>query len=227
MTLGLGPEEWQAVLVSLKVASVATLAMLPLAVLVAKVLARGPFPGHAALNIVVHLPLVLPPVVTGYALLLLFSPSAPLGRLLESAGLGLAFRWQGAALAAGVMAFPLMVRAIRLGFEAVDAGLVEAARTLGCSPLAAFWRVVLPLILPSLIAGVVLGFAKAMGEFGAIITFAASIPGETRTIPSAIYGFLQRPGSEGAVLRLVGVSVAVSVGALLCSEWMARRAARR
>ena len=220
--IDLPPEAWEALALSLRVSLAAVLVATPLAVLVAHVLARGRFPGRRLLEALVHLPLVLPPVVTGYALLLLFAPSGPLGGLVP-----VAFRWTGAALAAGVMAFPLIVRPIRLSLEAVDPGLEEAAATLGLSPAAVWRRVTLPLMAPGLLAGVTLGFAKAMGEFGATITFVGSIPGETRTLPAAIYAFLQVPGGEGAVRGLVLVAVAVSVAALVLSDVVARRLARR
>lgn len=179
------------------------------------------------LDAVVHLPLVLPPVVTGYALLLLFSRAGPVGALLEPLGLGLAFRWTGAALAAAVMGFPLMVRAIRLAIEAVDPKLEEAAATLGASPARVWATVTLPLIAPGILAGMTLGFAKAFGEFGATITFVASIPGETRTLPSAIYAFLQVPGADAPLRGLVLIAVAVAIGAVLVSNWLAPRVAAR
>ncbi|GGE19284.1 molybdate ABC transporter permease [Primorskyibacter flagellatus] len=222
-----GPEEWAAVLLSLKVAFWATLVSLPFGIGMALLLARGRFPGLGLLNVAVHLPLVLPPVVVGYLLLLALSPAAPLGSALASVGVVFAFRWTGAALAAAVMGFPLMVRAIRLAIEAVDPGLEQAAATLGASRLRVFATVTLPLALPGVLAGAVLAFAKAMGEFGATITFVSNIPGETRTLPSAIYAFLQQPGGDGAALRLVVVSVAVAVLAVLASEWLARRMMRR
>jgi molybdate transport system permease protein len=224
----LGPEEWQAVRLSLRVAFWATAASLPFGVLVALSLARGRFPGRHLLNVLVHLPLVLPPVVTGYLLLLTFGRRAPVGAWLEQTfGLVFAFRWTGAALAAGVMAFPLMVRAIRLSIEAADPGLEEAAATLGASRPWVFLTVTLPLALPGIVAGAVIAFAKAMGEFGATITFVSSIPGETQTLSTAVYVFLQVPGGEAAAFRLVLVSVALSVGALLVSEALAARATRR
>lgn len=220
--------EFAIVALSLKVAITATLMCLPLAILTAWALSRLEFPGKWALNIVVHLPLVLPPVVTGYALLLLFGRQGPIGGFLEAAfGVSIAFRWTGAALAAAVMGFPLMVRAIRLGFDSVDRGLEEAAATLGAPKVAVFWTVTLPLIAPGIFAGAILGFAKAMGEFGATITFVASIPGQTETLPSAIYSLLQVPGGESAALRLIMLCVAVSVGALALSELLAKRAAKR
>ncbi|WP_299678627.1 molybdate ABC transporter permease subunit [uncultured Roseobacter sp.] len=225
MTGWLGPDEWQAVLLSLKVSFWATLASLPLGLWVAYVLARRQFPGKQLLNGLVHLPLILPPVVTGYLLLISFGTQTPLGRTLEAMGIVFAFRWTGAALAAAVMAFPLMVRAMRLSIEAVDPKLEQAAATLGASRLWVFLTITLPLILPGVIAGAILAFAKAMGEFGATITFVSNIPGQTQTIPSAIYAFLQVPGGERAAWRLVVVSVVIAMGALLLSEWVARRAA--
>lgn len=214
-------------MLSLRVSFWATLAALPLAVWMAFVLARGRFPGKQLLNSAVHLPLILPPVVTGYLLLLLFGTKGPIGGALQQIGIVLAFRWTGAALAAGIMAFPLMVRAIRLSVEAVDPNLEQAAATLGASKLWVFATVTLPMILPGVIAGTVLGFAKAMGEFGATITFVSSIPGQTQTLPSAIYTFLQVPGGETAALRLTLVSIAVALSALLLSELLARRIAAR
>jgi molybdate transport system permease protein len=223
----LGPEEWQAVALSLRVSLWATVASLPLGILAAYALARWSFPGKQLLNGLVHLPLILPPVVTGYLLLLTFGTQGPVGGPLAELGIVFAFRWTGAALAAGVMAFPLMVRAIRLSIEAVDPRLEQASATLGASPPWVFATVTLPLILPGVVAGAILAFAKAMGEFGATITFVSNIPGETRTIPSAIYAFLQVPGGEDAAMRLVLVSVGVAMGALLLSEWIARRVAAR
>lgn len=223
----LGPEEWQAVTLSLKVSACATLLSLPLAMLAAHALARWQFPGRALLNGLVHLPLIMPPVVTGYVLLMLFGPAGSAGRVLQSLGLTLAFNWAGAALAAAVMGFPLMVRAIRLSIEAVDPRLEQAAATLGASRVWVFVTVTLPLILPGLIAGIILGFAKAMGEFGATITFVSNIPGQTQTIPSAIYAFLQVPGGETAAVRLVTISIVLALGALLLSESAARWAARQ
>jgi molybdate transport system permease protein len=223
----LGAEEWQAVALSLRVSLWATAASLPLGLFTAYALARWEFPGKQIVNGLVHLPLILPPVVTGYLLLLTFGPQGPAGRLLAEVGVVFGFRWTGAALAAAVMAFPLMVRAMRLSIETVDPKLEAAGATLGASPPWVFVTVTLPLVAPGVLAGAVLAFAKAMGEFGATITFVSNIPGETRTIPSAIYAFLQVPGGEGAALRLVAVSVAVAMGALLLSEWLARRVARR
>ncbi len=228
MTGWLGPEEWQAVALSLRVALVATVLSLPFGLLAAVALARWNFPGKGLLNGLIHLPLVLPPVVTGYLLLLAFGPQGPAGRVLADVfGVVLAFRWTGAVLAAAIMAFPLMVRAMRLAVEAVDPKLEEAAATLGASRGWVFATVTLPLIMPGLIAGAILAFAKAMGEFGATITFVSNIPGQTQTLPSAVYAFLQVPGGEAAAMRLVLISVAVSMGALLASEFLARRTVRR
>jgi molybdate transport system permease protein len=224
----LGPNEWAAIYLSLKVAVVAVICALPFAIGVAYLLARKRFFGRQLLNVLVHLPLVMPPVVTGYLLLVVFGVQGPVGRVLDQVfGITLAFRWTGAALAAAIMAFPLMVRAIRLGIEAIDPGLEDAAETLGASRWRVFGTVTLPLALPSILAGVVLGFAKALGEFGATITFVAAIPGQTQTIPSAIYGLLQVPNSGPAVISLVTVSIILAMGALLLSEWLAQRMARK
>ncbi|MEP2716515.1 molybdate ABC transporter permease subunit [Pseudophaeobacter sp.] len=223
----LGPEGWQAVTLSLKVSIWASLLTLPFGIFTAYALARWHFPGKQLVNGLVHLPLILPPVVTGYLLLLAFGTQGPLGSLLQPLGISFAFRWTGAALAAAIMGFPLMVRAIRLSIEAVDPKLEEAAATLGASPLWVFGTVTLPLILPGVIAGTILGFAKAMGEFGATITFVSNIPGQTQTLPSAIYAFLQVPGGESAALRLVLISVGVAMTALILSEILARRASKR
>ena len=190
-------------------------------------LARWSFPGKQALNGLVHLPLILPPVVTGYLLLLTFGTRGPIGSVLADWGIVFAFRWTGAALAAGVMAFPLMVRAIRLSIEAVDPKLEQAGATLGAAPLWVFLTVTLPMALPGIVAGAILAFAKAMGEFGATITFVSNIPGQTRTVPSAIYAFLQVPGGEDSAIKLVIVSVVVAMGALLLSELIGRRVAAR
>lgn len=225
--MDLPPEAWEALLLSLRISLVATICTLPFALWIAHLLARGRFAGRGLLDAATHLPLVLPPVVTGYALLLLFSRAGPFGSVLEPLGLGLAFRWTGAALAAGIMAFPLIVRPIRLAIEAVDPKLEEAAATLGASPLRVWATVTLPLAAPGLLAGVTLGFAKAFGEFGATITFAASIPGETRTIPSAIYAFLQVPGGAPGLRGLLAVAVIVAVGSVLASNWLAPRLAAR
>ena len=217
-------EDWIAIQLSLKVAAVATLASLPLGILVGFLLARGRFFGKSALDALVHLPLVLPPVVTGCLLLLAFGRKGWVGAPLDACcGIVFSFRWTGAALAAAVMGFPLMVRAIRLSIEAVDNRIEQAAGTLGASPVMVFLSVTLPLSLPGVLAGAVLGFAKALGEFGATITFVASIPGETQTIPAAIYGYTQSPGGENAALALSVVAVLISLGALVLSEWLARR----
>jgi molybdate transport system permease protein len=219
--------EIQAVTLSLWVATVSVVVSLPIATGVAFILARRRFWGHGLLNALVHLPLVLPPVVTGYLLLVAFGRQGIFGPVLEALGLQLAFTSAGAALAAAVMAFPLIVRAIRLALEAVDPKLEEAASTLGASPIRVFGFVTLTLILPGVLAGAVVGFAKALGEFGATITFVSNIPGETQTIASAIYALLQVPGQEAAVGRMIGLSVLLSVGALLLSEILARRMVRK
>lgn len=224
----LTPDEWRAVALSLRVSFWATLLSLPLGVLVAYALARWRFPGRQLLNGVVHLPLILPPVVTGYLLLMTFGRKGAVGQALESwFGLVFAFRWTGAALAAAVMAFPLMVRAIRLSIDAVDIRLEQAAYTLGAGRLSVFLTITLPLILPGVITGAILAFAKAMGEFGATITFVSNIPGQTQTLPSAIYAYLQVPGGEGRVALLVLISVSIAMVALLLSEWLGRWVARR
>jgi molybdate transport system permease protein len=226
--LALTPEERTAVLLSLKVAGVATLASLPVGLAVALLLARGRFWGKTILNGVVHLPLVLPPVVTGFLLLVLFGRRGPIGGFLaDHLGIVLSFRWTGAALAAAVMGFPLMVRAIRLSIEAVDRRLEAAAGTLGASPAWVFATITLPLILPGVVAGMILTFAKAMGEFGATITFVSNIPGETQTLPAAIYTFTQVPGGDAGAYRLTAISVGLSMAALIASEWLARRVDRR
>ncbi len=228
MTDWLSPDEWRAVTLSLRVSFLATLASLPLGLFVAYALARWHFWGKQVLNGLVHLPLILPPVVTGYLLLITFGRKGTIGQYLDSwFGIVLAFRWTGAALAAGIMAFPLMVRAIRLAIEAVDPRLEQAAGTLGASKVWVFATVTLPLILPGIIAGAILAFAKAMGEFGATITFVSNIPGQTQTLPSAIYAFLQVPGGEQNAARLVWIAVFIAMTALLVSEWLGRAVARR
>jgi molybdate transport system permease protein len=210
------------------VATVAMLASVPPGILIAYLLARGRFWGKSVLNGLVHLPLVLPPVVTGYLLLLAFGRRGPVGAFLaEHFGIVFSFRWTGAALACAVMGFPLMVRAIRLSIESVDRKLEAAAGTLGASPLWVFSTVTLPLILPGIIAGAILAFAKAMGEFGATITFVSNIPGETQTLPSAIYTFTQVPGGDEGALRLTLISIIISMLALIASEMMARRLGKR
>ena len=223
----LGPAEWAAIALSLKVSFWATLASLPFALWVAYLLARCDFFGKQILNAAVHLPLILPPVVTGYVLLLAFGAQAPVGQALAALGLGFAFHWTGAALAAAVMAFPLMVRAMRLSLEAVDPKLEDAARSLGAPPWAVFATLTLPLSLPGVLAGAILGFARAMGEFGATITFVSNIPNQTRTIPSAIYTFLQQPGGEQGALILVAVSIFIAILALVLSEILARALSKR
>jgi molybdate transport system permease protein len=226
--LDLTPDEWNAVRLSIKVATVAMVASLPPGILVALVLARGQFWGKTLLNGLVHLPLILPPVVTGYLLLLTFGKRGPAGAFLaEHFGIVFSFRWTGAALACGVMGFPLMVRAIRLSIEAVDRRMEAAAGTLGANPLWVFGTITLPLILPGLIAGAILSFAKAMGEFGATITFVSNIPNETQTLPSAIYTFTQVPGGDEGALRLTLISIIISMAALVASEVLARRVGRR
>ncbi|KQN34878.1 molybdenum ABC transporter permease [Sphingomonas sp. Leaf407] len=220
--------EWAIVALSLKIGGVAMLATLPVAYAIAWALARGRFPGRVLLDGIVHLPLVLPPVVTGWLLLLAFAPHGPVGRwLLAWFDASVLFRWTGAAIAAGVMALPLMVRAIRLSLEGVDRRLESVARTLGASRWQVFWSVTAPLSLPGVLAGMVLGFARALGEFGATITFVSNVPGETATLPLAIYSALQVPGAEASVVRLAGLSVALSLVALIVSEWLVRRGGRR
>ena len=225
--LRLSAEEWDAVRLSLWVASVAMLASLPFGIAIAWLLARREFWGKSLVNGLVHLPLVLPPVVTGYLLLLSFGTRGPIGSVLAEFGIVFSFRWTGAALASAVMGFPLMVRAIRLSIEAVDTKLEAAASTLGANRAFVFLTVTLPLIAPGIIAGMILCFAKAMGEFGATITFVSNIPGETQTVPSAIYSLIQVPGGDAGALRLTAISVAISLAALLVSEFLARRAGQR
>jgi molybdate transport system permease protein len=221
--LDLSPLELEALSLSLRVALWSVLTSLPVGLLVAWLLARREFYGKAALNAIVHLPLVLPPVVVGYLLLVLLGREGPLGRLLyDLFGVGLPFTWEGAALAAAVMAFPLMVRAMRLSLESVDQRLEAAARTLGARPIGVFVTITLPLMAPGIVVGALLGFARSLGEFGATITFAANIPGETRTLPLALYTLTQTPGGEAAALRLTVLSVALSLAALAASEYAAR-----
>lgn len=224
----LSPAEVDALLLSLRISLVATFVSLPLGLLVAWVLARRDFLGKSILDALIHLPLVVPPVVVGYLLLVLLGRNGPVGGVLYDAfGITVAFTWQGAAVAAAVMAFPLMVRAIRLSIEAADQRLETAARTLGAGPLRVFATVTLPQILPGILVGVVLAFARALGEFGATITFVSNIPGETRTLPLAIFGELQVPGTDEAVIRLVIISIAVAFAALIASEFLSRRISRR
>jgi molybdate transport system permease protein len=224
----LTPDEWTAIHLSIRIAVVATMVALPFGLAVAWLLARKDFWGKSLLDGIVHLPLVLPPVVTGYLLLISFGRRGPIGAFLDQHfGIVFSFRWTGAVLACGVMAFPLLVRAIRLSFEAIDRRLEDAAGTLGASPLQAFFTVTLPLALPGVIAGMVLCFAKALGEFGATITFVSNIPGETQTISAAIYTLTQVPGGDAAAFRLVVVAIVISLAALIASEWFARRAGLR
>ncbi len=224
----LSPQEWTAVALSLRIAVVATLVALPFGIAIATLLARKDFWGKSLLDAVVHLPLVLPPVVTGYLLLITLGRKAPVGAFLDQHfGIVFAFRWTGAALACGVMAFPLMVRAIRLSIEAIDRRLEDAAATLGANRVWLFLTVTLPLALPGIIAGMMLAFARALGEFGATITFVSNIPGETQTISAAIYTLTQVPGGDAAALSLVIVAVIISLAALIASEWFARRAHAR
>lgn len=218
------PEELTAIRLSLKVATVAALGSLPAGILVGWLLARTRFPGKALLDAIVHLPLVLPPVVMGYALLVTLGTQGSVGAFLqEHFGIVFAFRWTGAALACAVMGFPLMVRSIRLSLEATDRRLEQAASTLGAGPWRVFFTITLPLAWPGLVAGTVLAFAKALGEFGATITFVSNIPGETQTLSSAIYGLMQVPGGEAGIWRLAAVAVVISLAALLFSEWLVRR----
>ena len=224
----LSPDEWTAVRLSLKIAVTATAFGLPVGVLAAYALARWRFAGKALLDGFIHLPLVLPPVVTGYVLLLLFGRRGVFGAFLaDYLGIVFSFRWTGAALACGVMGFPLLVRPIRLSIEAIDRRLEDAAGTLGANPLWTFALITLPLALPGVLAGMVLGFAKAIGEFGATITFVSNIPGETQTISAAIYTLTQVPGGDAAAGRLVLISIALAFAALIASEWLSRRAAVR
>ncbi len=222
------PEEWTAIELSLRVAVVATLVSTPLGIAVAWLLARRNFWGKALLDALVHLPLVLPPVVTGYLLLLSFGRRGPVGEFLDHyLGVVFSFRWTGAALACGVMSFPLLVRPMRLSIEAIDRRLEQAAGTLGAAPWQVFFTVTLPLALPGILAGMIMGFAKALGEFGATITFVSNIPGETQTISSAIYSLIQTPDGDAAALRLVVISAIMAIGSLVASEVFARRALRR
>ncbi len=219
--------EWGIVALSLKVGGVAMLVTLPVAFALAWLLARVRFPGKVIVDAAIHLPLVVPPVVTGWLLLLAFGPNGPIGAWLQDwFGVTVLFRWTGAAIAAGVMALPLMVRAMRISIEAVDRRLENAARTLGAGPWRVFWTLTLPLSIPGVLAGAVLGFARSIGEFGATITFVSNVPGETQTLPLAIYSALQQPGADALVWRLSCVSVGLSLIALIASELLTRRAGR-
>jgi molybdate transport system permease protein len=224
----LSPQDWTAIALSLRVAAVSTVVALPFGIIIAMLLTRGSFWGKSLLDAVVHLPLVLPPVVTGYLLLLSLGRKAPLGAFLaDHFGIVFSFRWTGAAVACGVMAFPLLVRAIRLSIEAIDRRLEDAASTLGANHVWSFTTVTLPLALPGIIAGMMLAFARALGEFGATITFVSNIPGETQTISAAIYSLIQVPGGDADALKLVVISIVICVAALLASEWLAKRATAR
>ena len=226
--LHLTPADWTAVALSLRIAVVATIVSLPFGIAIATLLARRDFWGKTLVEAVIYLPLVLPPVVTGYLLLITLGRHAPVGAFLaDHFGIVVAFRWTGAVISCGVMAFPLMVRAIRLSIEAIDRRLEDAAATLGARPAFVFLTVTLPLALPGIIAGAMLAFARALGEFGATITFVSNIPGETQTISAAIYTLTQVPGGDIAALQLVVVAVLISLGALVASEWFARRATAR
>jgi molybdate transport system permease protein len=223
--MGLTADEAGIILLSLRVAFVGVLVSLPIAILVAYLLARFDFPGKALVDALVHLPLVLPPVVVGFALLLLFGKRGPIGSWLnEWFGIVFAFRWTGAALASAIMGFPLLVRAVRLSIDAIDRRLETAARTLGGSAAWVFASITLPLAMPGIITGVLLSFARALGEFGATITFVSNIPGETETLPLAIYTFTQVPGGDAGALRLSIIAVALSIAALVGSEWLTRHA---
>ncbi len=224
----LSDPEWQAVLLSLRVSTLAVLVSLPFGVLFAWVLVRCRFPGKALLDGIIHLPLVLPPVVVGYLLLVVLGRRGVVGSwLYDWFGISFAFSWRGAVLAAAVMSFPLMVRAIRLALEAVDIKLEQAARTLGAGRWRVFCTITLPLTLPGIIVGTVLAFARSLGEFGATITFVSNIPGETRTIPSAMYTLIQMPGGESAAARLCVISILLALASLLVSEWLARKSRQR
>ncbi|MEG3165586.1 molybdate ABC transporter permease subunit [Sphingomonas sp. PB2P19] len=222
----LSAAEWAIVALSLKVGGVAIAVTLPIAFALAWLLARVRFPGKILVDAVIHLPLVVPPVVTGWILLLAFAPNGPVGGWLGGFGITVLFRWTGAAIAAGVMALPLMVRAMRLSIEAVDRRLEQAARTLGAGRARVFWTITLPLSIPGVLAGAVLGFARSIGEFGATITFVSNVPGQTQTLPLAIYSALQQPGGDAMVWRLSAISVALSLVALVASELLTRRAGR-
>ncbi|MDD1779568.1 molybdate ABC transporter permease subunit [Enterovibrio sp. ZSDZ35] len=224
----LTPLEWQALLLSLKISSVAVAVSLPFGIALAWLLARRDFVGKSLLDGVIHLPLVLPPVVIGYLLLVVMGRRGPVGSwLFDTFGVSFSFNWKGAALASAVVAFPLLVRAIRLSIELVDKRLEAAARTLGASPWRVFFTVTLPLILPGIVSGLVLAFARSLGEFGATITFVSNIPGETQTIPLAMFSFIETPGAEQSVARLCVIAIAISLISLFGSEWLSRRMKRR
>ena len=223
----LAPEELTAIKLSLRVALWATAGSLPFGIAIALPLARGKFPGKSLIDALVHLPLVMPPVVTGYLLLLTFGRRGLVGAWLADIGIVFSFRWTGAALACGIMGFPLLVRALRLSIEAVDRRVEQAGATLGAGPWAVFLTITLPLILPGVVAGMVLCFARALGEFGATITFVSNIPGETQTLPTLIYTFTQVPGGDAAALRLTVISIVISFVALLLSDYVARGVGRR
>jgi len=228
MMAPLSADEWTIIGLSLRISIAAVMLMLPIALGLAWILARYRFPGKMLLDAIVHLPLVLPPVVTGWLLLLLFGQNGPIGHWLSHwFGISLLFRWTGAALAAAIMAMPLMVRVIRLAIESIDPRLEQAAQTLGAPPWRSFLTISLPLAFPGLVAGMILGFARCMGEFGATITFVSNIPGETETIPIAIYAAMQTPGSEMLVARLALISVILSIGALIIAEYLTRKMADR
>lgn len=228
MTFALSPEEWTAIRLSLRIAATATLVSLPLGIAVAYALARWRFPGRGLLDGLIHLPLVLPPVVTGFLLLLLLGRKGVLGPFLaDNLGIVFSFRWTGAAVAAAVMGFPLMVRAIRLSIESIDRRLEAASGTLGAPPLATFFVITVPLAFPGIVVGSILCFAKALGEFGATITFVSNIPGETQTISALIYTYTQVPGGDAGAMRLMGVSIVIAFAALFVSELMQRRAQRQ
>ena len=222
----LSAAEWEIVALSLKVGGVAMAVTLPIAFALAWLLARVAFPGKILVDAAIHLPLVVPPVVTGWVLLLAFAPNGPIGGWLQGFGITVLFRWTGAAIAAGVMALPLMVRAMRLSIEAVDRRLESAARTLGAGPGRVFWTVTLPLSVPGVLAGAVLGFARSIGEFGATITFVSNVPGQTQTLPLAIYSAVQQPNGDALAWRLSAISVGLSLVALVASELLTRRAGR-
>ncbi|BAT61688.1 molybdenum transport system permease protein ModB [Variibacter gotjawalensis] len=224
----LTPEEWTAIKISLRIAALATILALPPGIAIAWVLARKRFWGKSLLDGLVHLPLVMPPVVTGYLLLIWLGRRSPVGSFLaDTFGIVLSFRWTGAAVACAVMGFPLLVRAARLSFEAIDPRLEQAAATLGANWFWRFFTVTLPLALPGIIAGMVLCFAKALGEFGATITFVSNIPGETQTISAAIYTYTQIPNADAQAARLVVIAIVIALIALVASEWLARRAGAR